>query len=59
MNKKILLIAILLISVFKMNAQMMVLKSDVLRDVATMPNIHVDFVVGEKHSLGVGGAFCY
>lgn len=59
MKKRILFIAVFVIFVFKMNAQMMVLKSDVLRDVATMPNIHVDFVVGEKHSLGVGGAFCY
>ena len=59
MNKKVLLIAIFAIFAFKANAQMMVLRSDVLRDVATMPNIHIDFVVGEKHSLGVGGAYCY
>ena len=59
MKKRIFFIAVFIIFAFKMNAQMMVLKSDVLRDVATLPNIHVDFVVGEKHSLGVGGAYCY
>lgn len=58
-NKRILLIVALIMFAFKMNAQMMVIKSDILRDVATMPNIHLDFVVGEKHSLGVGGAYCY
>ena len=58
-NKRIFLIMALLVCAFKMNAQMMVIKSDLLRDVATMPNVHIDCVVGEKHSLGVGGGYCY
>lgn len=58
-NKKVLLIATFVLFAFKMNAQMMVIKSDALRDLALMPNIHVDFVVGEKHTIGFGGAYCY
>ena len=42
---------------FKVNAQMMVVKSDIMRDVALAPNLHVDFTVGEKHTLGLGGSY--
>lgn len=58
MNKKVLFIAMFLLCAFKMNAQMVVIKSDALRDLALMPNVHIDFVVGEKHSVGIGGAYC-
>ena len=59
MNKKILFIAILVVCALKMNAQMIVIKSDILQDAATMPNVHLDFVVGEKHSIGFGGGYCH
>lgn len=57
MNKRILFILALALLAFNAKAQMMVVKSDILRDAAMLPNIHADFVVGEKHTLGFGASY--
>lgn len=35
------------------NAQMITVKSDVVKDIAMIPNLGVDLVVGARHTLGV------
>lgn len=52
-NKKIFIIALLLLSASFAQAQMIVAKCDLVKVAAMMPNLGIDAVVGEKHTIGI------
>lgn len=52
-NKKIFILALLLLSVSFAKAQMIVAKCDLVKAAAMMPNLGIDAVVGERHTIGV------
>lgn len=51
--KRILIIGTFLFFALQASAQMVAVKSDVLKDAMMIPNITADFTVGERHTLGV------
>ncbi|MBR3883747.1 MAG: DUF3575 domain-containing protein [Bacteroidaceae bacterium] len=53
MIKKIFIIGLLLLSVSYVKAQMVAIKSDIVKDVAMIPSLGTDIVVGEKHTIGL------
>ncbi|MBE6291034.1 MAG: DUF3575 domain-containing protein [Bacteroidales bacterium] len=53
----ILLIALFVLAPGKVAAQMIAIRTDMLKDVLMTPSLGVDFVVGEKHTIGAEVAF--
>lgn len=51
--KRILFIALTTFVCLQANAQMVAVKTDLLKDVAMMPNAGVELVVGERHTMGL------
>lgn len=51
--KRSLIIAVFMLFSICASAQMVAIKSDVVKDAAMIPNLGVDLVVGAKHTLGV------
>lgn len=53
MIKKIFIIASFLLFTMQISAQMVSIKNDLVKDVFMIPNLGVDFVIGDKHTLGI------
>lgn len=51
--KKILVIGLFLLCAVQMSAQMVAVRTDVVKDALMIPNLAADFVVGAKHTFGV------
>ena len=51
--KRILFIALTTIFCLQANAQMVAVKTDLLKDAAMMPNAGIELVVGERHTIGL------
>lgn len=50
---KYILLGMFCIASFQTRAQMIVLRNDLLKDAAATPNLGVDFVIGNKQTLGI------
>ena len=53
MAKRILFIVLTTFICLQASAQMVAVKTDVLKDVAMIPNASVELVVGERHTMGL------
>lgn len=53
MAKRILFVILAINLYLQASAQMVAVKSDIIKDAAMMPNLGVELVVGERHTMGL------